>query len=137
MLLIVSDSGGCRDGFALSIDSCYQVNTDLLSRSDAADSCTMAKTHLTDITSVKEQEFVANLLAAQECEDAWFGLRLNLVWSDGSTLLPGSWYDIVSNGPSTCFQLENQGIDIYRWTSIQACENAHRYVCEYEGMLIE
>ena len=94
----------------------------------------MVPAHLTDITSIKEQEFVVNLLTAHGIKDAWFGLQLSLFWSDGSTLLPGSWYDVIINDDlSTCFRLENHGTNEYRWNDAQACTDAYGYVCEYEG----
>ena len=68
---------------------------------EAASACVMNLTHLTDITSSEEQEFVVELLKGTGSKDVWFGLTLldSLSWSDGLFLSNESYAlcDITSN----------------------------------------
>ena len=122
---LVSDA--CPKGFEHSQNSCYKVNNTKLSRTNAAEACQPG--HLVDIRSQDELNFVISLLIRSGGGDAWFGLLKSLSWPDGSSLQPGSWYDIKQDGNSVCFQLDNPS---YIWNDV-SCEDTNRYVCEYEG----
>ena len=138
----VSDVAQCKDGFATFKNSCYRVNNNNLSRSDAAAACERTNhSHLADIGSFEEHEFLVDLLTNASVKHAWFGLQLQSssgVWSDGSLLLDEEWYEIKTDDNSMCFRLRKDETSnlTYSWDDTRFCGNNYRYICEYEGICI-
>ena len=137
VFFLVSDGAGCKAGFTAFQNSCYFVNNEPFSRSEAESACIINQTHLTDITSAGEQEFVVELLKESGGNDAWLGLTLlddSLSWFDGSLLSNGSWYNIESTGNIICYHLQYRGTKGYIWNNALECESNLTFICEYKGI---
>ena len=127
----------CAAGYTSFQKSCYKVGIDKLSRKEATEECEASGSHLVDIKSFQEQQFVTNLLKTTndfgDNGDAWIGLYSKeeggtLTWSDGSTLLFESWHDLGRNHDQMCIRMvEADGYDWGDWE----CNMQFRYVCEY------
>ena len=99
--------------------------------------CEAIGSHLVDIKSFQEQQFVTNLLNttrfSEDNGDAWIGLYSEakggtLTWSDGSSLLFEYWHSSGRNFNDMCIRMVEQ--DEYNWGD-QTCDTPFRYVCEY------
>ena len=112
-------------------DSCYQLYTDVKTRTEAADDCKAQGAHLADITSSEENQFVEWLLFKYGVEDAWFGLvKTDVhVWTDGTPLVSMAWHDFLANSNHVCFRLESFNNGRYRWND-WSCTAKYRFVCE-------
>ena len=82
-------------------DSCNKVHNDPKNGHEAAETCAEANSHLVDIKSAEEQNFLAETLAKLDSDDVWIGLqnqsgeasgvREEYTWPDGSPLNYTNW----------------------------------------------
>ena len=92
----------CFDDYYFCFNgSCYKVHNDPKNGREAAETCAEANSHLVDIKSEEEQNFLAEILAELGSDDVWIGLqnesgeasgvREEYTWPDGSQLNYTNW----------------------------------------------
>ncbi|RWS01376.1 macrophage mannose receptor 1-like isoform X2 [Dinothrombium tinctorium] len=118
--------------------SCYNFVQDLLSWTDAEDSCQKNGAHLVSISDANEYAFVTHEMTKRNMDDFWIGL--NAVkddstvyeWSDKSKVYYSNWGinepNIDVNKTSQCVFQKNDG----NWYSTGICEDRKPSVCEIQ-----
>ncbi|XP_072036318.1 uncharacterized protein [Amphiura filiformis] len=115
-------------------NSCYKIYTSTVSRDDASSTCTAANSHLVDITSQQEQDFLVGQLNSHNIQgsgNAWIGLSSQntndpLYWTDGSPLDFEAWDSSGRESGGTCIRMRANSN--YRWRD-KSCSTNFRFVC--------
>ncbi|XP_072016750.1 snaclec purpureotin subunit beta-like [Amphiura filiformis] len=130
---VVAVCSECPEDYIPFENSCYKIYSSMVSRDAASRACTAANSHLVDITSQEEQDFLAGKLDSQGSGDAWIGLSSQnisgpLYWTDGSPLDFEAWTFVGRNDGGTCIRMS-------AWTGKwgdRPCDTKYRFVCEFE-----
>ena len=128
-------TGACSNGYSSFQGSCYKIyNTGESNHSEARSACTQEGSHLVDITTQEEQDYLAEILDAVNSSDVWIGLtgsgtNAPLYWTDGTPLDFTAWDDIGRNEGGTCVRMNDEFN--YRWGD-RSCSTEYGYMCEYE-----
>ena len=127
-------SAACPDGCSSFQDSCYKICSNKKTNADAREACTQEGSHLVDIATQEEQDYLVGILSAVDSDDVWLGLTgsaLNapLYWTDGSPLNFTAWDKWGRNQGEICVRMTK--LFTYKWGD-KGCSYSNGYVCEFE-----
>ena len=130
----VTFSGACSNGYSSFQSSCYKRYSSGKSNSEAREACAQEGSHLVDITTQAEQDYLVGILDAVNSGDVWIGLTGSktggpLFWTDGSPLNFTAWGGGGRDEGSTCVRMNDY--NDYEWGD-KSCSVTYRYMCEYE-----
>ncbi|XP_072037188.1 uncharacterized protein [Amphiura filiformis] len=128
------NDGQCPADYLSFQNSCYKIHTSTASRDDASKTCTAANSHLVDITSQEEQDFLVGQLTSQGDGSAWIGLSSQntndpLYWTDSSPLDFEAWDSDGREEGGTCIRMSKWSN--YEWDD-RTCSKVYRFFCEFE-----
>ena len=139
----------CPETYEYFQSSCYKIYAATIPREEASEICREDLSHLVDITSQPEQDFVANLLDENEeiqwkrkyenpkDVGAWIGLMVSDVtgefeWTDGSPLDFKAWdpFDGRNEPEVNCVRMDSR-FD-FQWGD-RNCRHRFSFVCERDA----
>ena len=131
-------SATCPDGYSSFQDSCYKIYSTGKTNSEARSACTQEGSHLVDIKTQAEQDYLAGILDDVNSGEVWIGLTGSgegapLYWTDGTPLDFDAWIPLGGGrndgDGGTCIRM-NHWFN-YRWGD-KSCSTDYGYVCEFE-----
>ncbi|XP_030070443.1 phosphatidylinositol phosphatase PTPRQ isoform X2 [Microcaecilia unicolor] len=138
------ETGSCSPGWMAFKDSCYQINKQCTSWSDAQDLCdsSYGGAHLVNIKTEEEYSFISSYLrASNEIIMIWSGLNDRaeeggLLWTDGSSFdlektetAPSS---VLPGNDTDCYALRQNATGLNFIFTGFYCFLQLPYLCEYE-----
>ena len=125
----------CAEGYSSFQDSCYKIYSTTMTNPDARSQCEQEGSHLVDVTTQAEQDYVVGILSAADSNDVWLGLTGSedyglLYWTDGSPLDFTAWDSRGRNQGQTCIKMNRA--DSYKWGD-RECSYSAGYLCEFES----